>query len=36
MLWVDWGAERLIAQRMVYHEGKGICENNRGVEYGAV
>ena len=36
MLRVDWGAERLIAQRMVYHERKGICEKNRGVEYGTV
>ena len=36
VLRVDWGAERLIAQRMVYHERKGICENNRGVEYGTV
>ena len=30
------GAERLIAQRRVYHKRKGICENNRGVEYGTV
>ena len=36
VLRVDWGTERLIAQRMVYHERKGICENNRGVEYGTV
>ena len=36
VLRVDWGAERLIEQRMVYHERKGICENNRGVEYGTV
>ena len=32
MLRGDRGAERLIAQRRVYHERKGICENNRGVE----
>ena len=24
------GAERLTAQRRVYHKRKGICENNRG------
>ena len=30
------GAERLIAQRRVYHKRNGICESNRGVEYGTV
>ena len=28
----DRGAERLIAQRRVYHKRKAICENKRGVE----